>query len=739
MGVPGEFKRTHCGAACQHIVVFPSVRFKADSMDPSPGTAPSLWARRLTSPWAAAVLLAVFWLFMLASLREKSLTFDEIAHATAGYTYWRFNDYRLDPENGNLPQRLAGLPLLWGGFRFPSLDSDAWHQSNAFGVGDLWFNRMGNDPAAMLARGRAACGVAAVALGALVWWWSRRIFGPAGGMLSLLLFVLSPTILANGALMTSDTTAALFLLASCLSLWAVLQRLSPGRVLASALILGGLFVAKSSAILIVPIALLLVAARLADGRPLRVAWGAPRELRRRGAQAAALAGAALVHGAVVVGVIWACFGFRFSAFAAAQPGRDRMYDAPAMAAPPDRPVPQLLAWCHRHRLLPQAYLLGQAHVALETETRQAFLNGHYSLRGWKSFFPYTVLVKTPLPVFAVLLLAAAAAAARRDARRLLYATLPLWALIGVTWAVFLSAPLNIGHRHVLPTYPPAFVLAGVAADWLASRHRAIRAALLGLLALLAAEVLYRFPNYLAYFNVLAGGPAHAYRHLVDSSLDWGQDLPGVKRYLDEHQPPAPIYLSYFGMADPAVYHIPARLLYSSGFSALHPNPPPVLAVQAPAGELDAVVRTTLAQNPDFELLATGGAGDRAIGVLVEKPELYRLQGGTYFISATLLESVEFDSDGPWGAWNARYEATYQRLYALTRPFMADDPEARAAALSHSRVDAWVEVFHNFERYRFARLAAYLRRREPDDSIGYSILVYQLTDADVARALDGPPP
>ena len=49
------------------------------------------------------------------------------------------------------------------------------------------------------------------------------------------------------------------------------------------------------------------------------------------------------------------------------------------------------------------------------------------------------------------------------------------------------------------------------------------------------------------------------------------------------------------------------------------------------------------------------------------------------------------------------------------------------------------IFHNFERYRFARLAAYLRRREPDDSIGYSILVYQLTDADVARALDGPPP
>src|SRR3989442_1506121 len=45
----------------------------------------------------------------------------------------------------------------------------------------------------------------------------------------------------------------------------------------------------------------------------------------------------------------------------------------------------------------------------------------------------------------------------------------------------------------------------------------------------------------------------------------------------------------------------------------------------------------------------------------------------------------------------------------------------------------------FEVYRFARLIAYLRQREPDKEINYSILVYHLTDADVERVLDGPPP
>jgi hypothetical protein len=61
------------------------------------------WLRRLTGPVAAGVTLVLLWIVMLASLRNKSLTYDELGNVTSGYTYWRFNDYRLDPENGNLP------------------------------------------------------------------------------------------------------------------------------------------------------------------------------------------------------------------------------------------------------------------------------------------------------------------------------------------------------------------------------------------------------------------------------------------------------------------------------------------------------------------------------------------------------------------------------------------------------------------------------------------------------------
>ena len=83
-------------------------------------------------------------------------------------------------------------------------------------------------------------------------------------------------------------------------------------------------------------------------------------------------------------------------------------------------------------------------------------------------------------------------------------------------------------------------------------------ALVGWHAAIAARI---HPHYLAYFSPVVGGPEQGYRHLVDSSLDWGQDLPGLQKWLIAHrQPGEPVYLSYFGTADPARYGINAIAL-----------------------------------------------------------------------------------------------------------------------------------------------------------------------------------
>jgi hypothetical protein len=43
----------------------------------------------------------------------------------------------------------------------------------------------------------------------------------------------------------------------------------------------------------------------------------------------------------------------------------------------------------------------------------------------------------------------------------------------------------------------------------------------------------------------------------------------------------------------------------------------------------------------------------------------------------------------------------------------------------------------WDALRVGRLTAYLREREPDDSVGYSILMYKLSAKELAEALRGP--
>src|SRR4051812_5694554 len=96
------------------------------------------WRKWLTSGQAAAALLALFYVGLLISLRQKSATFDEPGHATAGYIYWTLGDYRIDPENGNLSKRWMALPFLFSGEQFPATTTNGWADSNSWLLADAW-------------------------------------------------------------------------------------------------------------------------------------------------------------------------------------------------------------------------------------------------------------------------------------------------------------------------------------------------------------------------------------------------------------------------------------------------------------------------------------------------------------------------------------------------------------------------------------------------------------------------
>jgi hypothetical protein len=123
--------------------------------------------------------------------------------------------------------------------------------------------------------------------------------------------------------------------------------------------------------------------------------------------------------------------------------------------------------------------------------------------------------------------------------------------------------------------------------------------------------------------------------------------------------------------------------------------------------------------------------------LLKRPAAMRLEAGTYFISATMLQPLEYNSPGPWGPWNEGYEATYRRLAAEARPLLEGSVAERRAAFTRRPLADWVRTLDDFDAFRFARLSAYLRQREPDDTVNFSILIYHLTEADFRPGLEDP--
>lgn len=641
------------------------------------------------SAWKIAVgvaaLLVLHVTLALWAVSGKSVTADEILHVTGGYLYNRFGDYRIHPENGNLPQRWAALPAWLMEAPPPKLaDNPYWRTSDASPVGHQFFYETGHDHWPMLMAGRAMIVLFSAGTGLLVFGWARRLFGATGGFLALAFYCLDPNILAHAALATSDTAAVFFLLAACGAFWRHLRTPDWRTGALSAAVFGLACVAKYSAVLLLPVMVVLLVWRISAD---------PAGSRGRWRQLAPLTLAA--HGLAAVFIIWLFFGFRYSGFAPGVPAADHF------VLPWDQVLPflgwqgRVVQFCRDGHLLPEAFLFGYSWVVQSAQARSAFLAGDYSVTGWVSFFPLAFWWKSTLALLVALVLGVPALRRRwmNPSVRIggdLTMVAPLLVFFILYWAFSLASHLNIGHRHILPVYPVLFILiGGLAAPGLSASWR--RPAVLALLVAgqLAASG-RTAPHYLAFFNTLAGGPANGHRLLVDSSLDWGQDLPGLARWLREHQAGAaaqPVFLSYFGSGEPGYYGIAATPLpYVNGFKVRH--------------------------------------------------QWYETTAGLYCVSATMLAQVYSPVRGPW---TPALEAEYQAARAkepLFREYWrnaATQQEVRATGAG----DAFEKTWQRYDLLRFARLCHYLRARRADATVGYSILLYRLTQSEVDAALNGP--
>ena len=524
--------------------------------------------------------LALLLALGFTSLQTKSAVYDEIVHVSAGYSSLRFGEFRFNADHPPLVARLAAVPLMAMDVRFPA-DDPAWTMGRPYEVGRRFLYRW-NDGDRLLARSRSMILLLAAVLATIVFLWTRAWWGLPAATLSLLLTVTSPDVLAHGQLVTTDMGAALFIFACVAAFERVTSRVTVPRVLLAGLALGSALATKFSALILFPVLAALAVVVALRGEPIMLsAWGPPRILERPRAKLAALAVAIALMVAIAFACLWAAYGFRFAAtqdavFEAAIPWERLRPDDPSLARAVD-----VMRGAH---VLPESYLWGFVRFFKHQQARPSFLLGAHSDDGFWSFFPVSFAVKTPVALLILIVLSAWLAARGLRCRTDVF----LWIPVALYAAVSLTRGINIGHRHLLPLYPFLFVAAGRAATW-AGREWPRRAPAV-LVALFASwhvgAAFWIHPHYLAYFNELAGGPSRGYRILVDSSLDWGQDLRGLKPYMEANGIPR-VKLSYFGTADPAYYGIACDLLPS-----YLPLPREVVRTFAP-GDVLAISATNL--------------------------------------------------------------------------------------------------------------------------------------------------
>ncbi len=383
------------------------------------------------------------------------------------------------------------------------------------------------------------------------------------------------------------------------------------------------------------------------------------------------------------------------------------------------------------KLLPEAFIFDYSGLGALIDSRPAFFWGEVSKEGSYYYFPVSFLAKTSLPFLLALVFSLFIVASRilrfgekdgseNDEKKgfSAYDLAPIAIAPGLFMAIAVLSGINIGHRHILPIYPFLYVFAGALAHApiLVRTPGFVISIALAFCSFLSACLTH--PAHLAYISPLFGGSSNGWKMFADSSIEWGQDLPALKDWLDERdkihpKDSMPIYLSYFGTASPKNHGVDLRRL---------------------PGFIDAI-HTDMQASTAFE----------------------RLEPGIYIVSATMLQPLYhvrtfpdsfIDCSNGWTETEERrlrelemdasafYEASARAKKERNSEFliewMKSNCKTEASPSKDYALKLWFEKLFEYDLLRFSRLAQYLRERKADATICGSYYVFEIGTGEFSK-------
>jgi hypothetical protein len=476
-----------------------SAKNRRSSAEPKPQAAlvPNPVTTKILSFLERRSLVLSIALVLFASLRIVATytvfnhTSDEPAHIACGMEWLDKGIYVWEPQHPPLARVATALGPYLAGARGHDTPRNIFQAMWKDGLSILYQGHHYDQTLALARLGILpffwlAC--------AVVYWWGRRFFGSVIAAAAVFLFSFLPPILAHAGLATTDMALTATMGAAFLAGLIWLERPTPLHALGFGAAAGLMVLSKFSAFVFFPASVALAFAWYAWRERPRWRWLGSAAVERLPSFALAVA--------VSLMVIWA--GYRFSF------GDSGLFHLRL-------PAPELFAGIRQV----------QEHNAYGHDS---YLLGTRGTTGFWLFFPIALAVKTPLAFLLLLGFGAALLFRHPESGRLLA---PFTYAAGIL-LIALFSRIDIGVRHILPLYAGLSLVAAaglVRMLELAGGRPWVRAALGISLLWFAGASLLSHPDYLPYFNELAGSEPE--KILADSDLDWGQDLKRLSARLRE--------------------------------------------------------------------------------------------------------------------------------------------------------------------------------------------------------------
>lgn len=481
-------------------------------------------AKRLKLSGATAgqvLLLGFVFLASVVLMRGKSVTFDEVTHLPSGYSYLIQHAVRYNQQHPPFIKEICALPLLLIGVRTPAVFPDSeWNFGEEF--------LFSQDADRILFWGRLPAVLLSVGLGLLIMRWAADLWGNLAGLFALFLYAFDPTITAHSQLVTTDIGVACF---STLYLYLLRGYLSnPGwkRLCLSGLSLGMALGSKFSAVVLLPISLVLI---------VMSNWGTTGTAGLETTSQEPLVTNPLISDKLMK---------RLGAFL-------MMVTIAALFL-------WIIYFCPTD---PQFYWKGIKAVNQDHGKNPYFyLMGELKQGGWIYYLIVAWLVKTPIPMILFLAASFGLYLARRRTSALEEAF--LWVPFSGYLIFYALFGDDIGIRYLIPCFPFMFIFSARLVPSIQETGRPFRIAFIAALFWLVTEWVSIMPDHLSYFNQVAGGSENGIEWLDNSNVDWGQGLKQFREYLQTHNIDDYAYC-YFGTGRPQFYGINGRRITDMDF------------------------------------------------------------------------------------------------------------------------------------------------------------------------------